>query len=203
MGATTVQDDGRTAHRVRIGAPIYRQEFMFSVGQAQDVAIEYGLLNLLRDAALSRQVGSRNMDQAILRVTAVGIQSMTRLVDGKLARADRLSDRSADLYGEVRESRFGLRFGQDPFVTIQGLGAVAKLLRGRIPESVQAITRSVDVARRIDHPYTVAETLKLAAMYLQNSGEQRYLLTADEFTSWQQDGERNDCALQLISESEN
>ncbi len=112
---------------------------------------------------------SQRMDQAILRATAVGIQAMTRLVDGKLARADKLSDQSVVLYGDVRETRFGLRFGQDPFVTIQGLGAVAKLLRGRLPESVQAIYRSLDVTRGIDHPYTVAETLKLAAMYEQIS----------------------------------
>jgi len=42
----------------------------------------------------------------------------------------------------------------------------------------------------------------LEAMYLQSSGEQRYLLTADEFASWEQSGGRDDCALQLISKSE-
>lgn len=42
----------------------------------------------------------------------------------------------------------------------------------------------------------------LQTMYLQNSGEQRYLLTADEFASWQQGGKRDACALQLISKSE-
>lgn len=112
---------------------------------------------------------SREMKQPALRATALGIQSMTRLVDGKLARADRLSDRSTALYGNTHETGIGLRFGQDPFVTIQGLGAVAKLLRCRIPESVRAMADSVEMARRIDHPYTVAETLKLAAMYEQIS----------------------------------
>jgi hypothetical protein len=42
----------------------------------------------------------------------------------------------------------------------------------------------------------------LETMYLQNAGEQRYLLTAEEFAFWQQYGTRDDCALQLISSSE-
>lgn len=42
----------------------------------------------------------------------------------------------------------------------------------------------------------------LDKMYLQESGEQRYLLTEDEFASWEQGGQLEDCALQLISKSE-
>ncbi len=39
-------------------------------------------------------------------------------------------------------------------------------------------------------------------MYLQESDGKRYLLTEAEFASWEQSGKREDCTLQLISESE-
>ena len=41
----------------------------------------------------------------------------------------------------------------------------------------------------------------LDKMYLQETGGKRYLLTEDEFAAWEQSGKREDCALQLISES--
>ena len=105
------------------------------------------------------------LNQPILNLSVSGIRAMTRLVDGKLMKADKLSDTAVALYSQVEDKYVGQRFGQDPFVTIQGLGSVAKLLRGRICASVIAINRSVEVARQIGHPYTIAETLKLAAMY--------------------------------------
>ena len=110
---------------------------------------------------------SRHLDDPILELTASGIRGMARLVDGKLERADALATDSVALYLKVKEKRAGLHFGQDPYVTIQGLGAVAQLLRGRIELSVNSINRSLDTARRIGHPYTIAETLKLASMYEQ------------------------------------
>jgi len=58
---------------------------------------------------------------------------------------------------------------------------------------------------RIDGQMLQMEALSgesLESMYLQKSGEQRYLLTADEFASWEQSGRREECALQLISKSE-
>lgn len=58
---------------------------------------------------------------------------------------------------------------------------------------------------RIDGQTVQMEALSgesLETMYLQESGEQRYLLTAEEFASWQQEGTRHECALQLISNSE-
>ena len=111
----------------------------------------------------------RNLDEPILDLTASGIKAMIRLVDGKLERADQLTDRAVSLYDKVKDKKVGQKFGQDPFVTIQGLGAVAKLLRGRLCDSVIAIKRSINVARQIGHPYTIAETLKLASMYEQIS----------------------------------
>lgn len=105
----------------------------------------------------------------MLQLTASGIKGMSRLVDGKLDKANQFIDQSVALYGKVENKKVGLRFGQDPFVTIQGLGAVTKLLRGNIPQSVDAIKRSINVARGIGHPYTIGETLKLASMYEQIS----------------------------------
>ena len=110
---------------------------------------------------------SRLLDDPMLELTASGIRGMTRLVDGKLARADDLATASVALYQKVKEKRAGLHFGQDPYVTIQGLGAVAQLLRGDIGTSFNSICRSLETARRIGHPYTIAETLKLASMYEQ------------------------------------
>ncbi len=110
---------------------------------------------------------SRDLGEPILELTTAGIRAMTRLVDGKLSRADALTRKSVALYDRVEGNRAGLHFGQDPYVTVQGLGAVAQLLRGRVRESVVSITRSLETARRSAHPYTVAEALKLAAMYEQ------------------------------------
>ena len=112
---------------------------------------------------------SETIGDPMLRLTTSGIKGMARLVDGKLDKADRFIDHAVKLYDQVENKKVGLRFGQDPFVTIQGLGAVTKLLRGKIPESVEAINRSVSVARQIGHPYTIGETLKLASMYEQIS----------------------------------
>jgi hypothetical protein len=58
---------------------------------------------------------------------------------------------------------------------------------------------------RIDGQVVHMEALSgksLDSMYLQTSGSQHYLLTAEEFSSWEQSGKREDCALQLISRSE-
>ena len=110
---------------------------------------------------------SRHLDDPMFELTASGIRGMTRLVDGKLSRADSLATASVSLYDRVKDKRAGLRFGQDPYVTIQGLGAVAQLLRGQVSASFDSISRSVKTARSIGHPYTIAETLKLASMYEQ------------------------------------
>jgi len=95
---------------------------------------------------------------------------MTRLVDGKLEKADLLTKHSMAYHETSSQDVFaGQRFGQDPFVTIQGLGAVAQLLRGKIPDSLNSINRSLNAARQVGHAYTIAEALKLASMYQQLS----------------------------------
>lgn len=112
---------------------------------------------------------SNIIDQPILRLTTYGIRGLSRLVDGKLDKAILLTDRAVAYYDEVADKQVGLRYGQDPFVTIQGLGAVTKLMSGRTIEAAHDINRSVDVANRIGHPYTIGEALKLASMYEQIS----------------------------------
>ncbi|MGI9318286.1 MAG: adenylate/guanylate cyclase domain-containing protein [bacterium] len=139
---------------------------LYGLWRCQISQAEYG-----KGVRLATVLGtlSETIGDPMLRLTTSGIKGMSRLVDGKLDKADRFIDRAVALYDEVDYKKVGLRFGQDPFVTIQGLGAVTKLLRGEIPQSVKAITRSVDVAREIGHPYTIGETLKLASMYEQIS----------------------------------
>jgi len=54
---------------------------------------------------------------------------------------------------------------------------------------------------RIDGQLVRMKTLSgesLQTMHLQDSDEQRYLLTAGEFASWEQSGKRSECTLQLI-----
>ncbi len=111
----------------------------------------------------------RKNDDPVLKLAACGIKAMTRMVDGKLSKADKLNDQAVLLYDQIQDKQIGLQLGQNPFVTIQGLGAVTKLLTGDIEGSVVGIKRSVSVARRIGHPYTIAETLKVASMYEQIS----------------------------------
>lgn len=139
---------------------------LYGLWRCQISQAEYGkgvrLATVL--STLSEAIGD-----PMLRLTTSGIKGMARLVDGKLDKADQFIDRAVTLYDQVENKKVGLRFGQDPFVTIQGLGAVTKLLRANIPESVEAIKRSLEVAREIGHPYTIGETLKLASMYQQIS----------------------------------
>lgn len=112
---------------------------------------------------------SKILDAPILRLTTTGIKAMTRMVDGKLNKSVALYDTAVALYDSAVDKQVGLKFGQDPFVTIQGLSAVNKLITGDAAASIKGIERSIAVARAIGHPYTIAETLKVAAMYEQIS----------------------------------
>ena len=107
----------------------------------------------------------RKLNQPILDLTATGIKALSRMVDGKLEKADKLSDQALVLYDDAQNRKFGLKFGQDPFVTIKGLGAVVKLMMGSVEDSLIGIEESVQTARATGHPYTIAETLKVASMY--------------------------------------
>ncbi|MBX2869610.1 MAG: AAA family ATPase [Acidiferrobacterales bacterium] len=112
---------------------------------------------------------SKRIDEPLMTLTCLGIRAMTRLVDGKLEKADLLTRHSVAFHESSKDLFAGQRFGQDPYVTIQGLGAVAQLLRGNIPDSLNSIARSLSAARRVAHPYTIAEALKVASMYQQLS----------------------------------
>ena len=116
-------------------------------------------------------------------MTAYGLQGMTRMVTGKFVSAEYFYDKAVQLYDRSRNQNgngdadghadeyMGVRFGQDPYVTIRGLGAVNKLLLNKVPQSAAEIGKSMEVARATGHPYTVAETLRVAAMYQQIAGD--------------------------------
>lgn len=144
----------------------------------------YGLWRcLVSQAAFSKSVrvsvklkslSEKSRDPALM-MTAFGLQGMTRMVTGKFAAAESFYDKAVKLYDQSRDRHrdqyMGVRFGQDPYVTIRGLGAVNKLLLNKVPQSAAEIGKSVAVARAIGHPYTVAETLRVAAMYQQIAGD--------------------------------
>ena len=167
----------------------------------------YGLWRcLVSQAAFSKSVRvsvklkslSEKARDPKLMMTAYGLQGMTRMVTGKFTSAEYFYDKAVKHYDRSRERHndshntpdsdshsdqyMGVRFGQDPHVTIRGLGAVNKLLLNKIPQSVAEIDKSVEVARAIDHPYTVAETLRVAAMYRQIAGQTDALHEAAEET---------------------
>ena len=106
-----------------------------------------------------------------LVMTTHGLQGMTRMVSGKFRSAEHHYDRAIELYDPARDRHMGTQFGQDPYVTIRGLGAVNKLILGKFQESAKDMLASVEVARAIGHPYTVAETLRVACMYHQLEGD--------------------------------
>lgn len=112
---------------------------------------------------------SRVLDTPILKLTAIGIRAMSRMVNGKFNRSVPYYNHAVSLYNSEVDKNIGLKFGQHPFVTIQGLAAVNKLIAGDLPGSLEDNRRSLAVAREINHPYTIAETLKVAAMYEQLS----------------------------------
>ena len=111
------------------------------------------------------------LQQPVLDLTATGIKALQRMVDGKFVKADKLNNRSLAFYNDVNPVKFGLRFGQDPIVTIKGLGAVVKLIIGEVELSKRHLQQSLTNARATGHPYTIAETLKVAAMYAHVSGD--------------------------------
>ena len=113
----------------------------------------------------------RQSRDAKLELTTCGLQAMTRMVAGKFGAAERFYNRAVALYDASRDKNMGVRFGQDPYLTIRGLGAVNKLLRNQLSESLDEIACSVDAARAVGHPYTIAETLRVAAMYRQIAGD--------------------------------
>ncbi len=110
---------------------------------------------------------SESLDDRKLSMTSFGIQAMTRMFAGKFLSAEKYYENSVKFYNQAEDRNIGIRFGQDPYVTIQGLGAVNRLIRGDKVQSRLEIEKSVAVSKSIGHPYTIAETLRLAAVYEQ------------------------------------
>ena len=108
---------------------------------------------------------SEELNDRLLYMTSLGIQAMTRFFGGKFLSAEKFYDDSVKFYDHIENKHIGIRFGQDPYVTIQGLGAVNRLIRNNSEKSKLEMKKSVDVARSIGHPYTIAETLRLAAVH--------------------------------------
>lgn len=125
---------------------------------------------------------SENSGDAKLRMTAYGLQGMVRMVSGNFLSAENFYDKSMRLYDQHHDQKMGMQFGQDPYVTIQGLSAINTLTLNKITPSLVEINRSIEVARATEHPYTVAETLRVAAMYQQIAGDQQALKTFAEET---------------------
>lgn len=105
------------------------------------------------------------LDDRKLYMTSLGIRAMTRMFGGKFLSAEKFYRNSVRLYDQIEDKNIGIRFGQDPYVTIQGMSAVNQLVRNNPKNSRLDMEKSVEIARSIDHPYTIAETLRLAAVH--------------------------------------
>ncbi len=128
----------------------------------------------LRVAMKLKSLSEKSRDPKLM-MAAYGLQGMTRMVTGKLGLAQRFYDQAAAMHDRHRDRHIGMRYGQDPYVTIRGLAAVNQLLRNNAAAARAELERSLAAARAVGHPYTVAETLRVAAMYQQIAGDLRQL----------------------------
>ncbi len=139
-------------------------------GMASQAAFSKSLRALVKLKSLS----GKSADP-VLRLIACGLQGLTQMVAGKFAAAETFCDQAIARYDphrdRNRDRNLGMRFGQDPYTTIRGLGAINKLLLNKVAESATEIDRTVEIARAIGHPYTITETLRVAAMYRQITGD--------------------------------
>ena len=151
-----------------------RQTWTALYGQWRCLVSQAEFYESMRVSFQLKSLSEKSRDPELL-MTAFGLQGMTRMVTGKFASAEYFYDKAVRLYDQSSNKNPGVRFGQDPYVTIRGLGAVNKLLLNKIPQSVAEIDKSVAAARAIGHFYTVAETLRVAAMYQQIAGNFKQL----------------------------
>jgi len=80
-------------------------------------------------------------------------------------------ERSATVYDPARHAVNTITFGQDPGVATLAFGAVALWLLGRPEEALSASERSLDLARRLDQPSSLALAMHFAAMLHQVRGD--------------------------------
>jgi class 3 adenylate cyclase/tetratricopeptide (TPR) repeat protein len=111
------------------------------------------------------------LDNRKLHMTSLGIRAMTRMFSGRFLSAEKFYQESVIHYDQIEDKNIGLKFGQDPYVTIEGMGAVNGLIRNHKVRSRLRLENSIRVARSIGHPYTIVEALRLAAVYEQISGD--------------------------------
>ncbi|MEM7193998.1 MAG: adenylate/guanylate cyclase domain-containing protein [Pseudomonadota bacterium] len=102
-----------------------------------------------------------------MQMTAVGIRGISRMVAGGFTSASRLFKKSMKMHKQGLDKNTGMRFGQDPYVTILGLCAVNNLITDNVTEAMDEINRSVESARQVGHPYTIAEALRTSSMFEQ------------------------------------
>jgi adenylate cyclase len=88
---------------------------------------------------------------------------------------------AAAIYDPVREAANAERFGQDPGVATLAFGAVALWLMDREEEALAAAARSVELARRLNQPSSLALASHFTAMLHQCRGD------ATATAKWAQD----------------
>jgi predicted ATPase len=80
-------------------------------------------------------------------------------------------ERAAAVYDPTLHAANTLTFGQDPGVATLAFGAVALWLLGRADEALAASERSLELARRLDQPSSLALAMHFAAMLHQVRGD--------------------------------
>jgi tetratricopeptide (TPR) repeat protein len=80
-------------------------------------------------------------------------------------------EQAAAVYDPAAHAGNTTSFGQDPGVATQAFGAVALWLLGRPQEALEASGRSLELARKLDQPSSLAVALHFAAMLHQCRGD--------------------------------
>jgi len=129
--------------------------------------------DLRRAAEMARRLlalAGQSGDAALL-LQAHQAMCVTCLCSGEPAVCTDHMERAAALYDPDRHASNTQFYGQDPGVATLAFGSVSQWLMGRAEGAVRAGRRSLELARRLSQPSTLAISLHFAAMLSQLRGD--------------------------------
>jgi adenylate cyclase len=182
-----------------------------SASAPQDIGITFSVLwgiwvfhkvrsDLLRAVEMAQRLLSlaRDSGEPALLLQAHQAMCVTSLCSGDPAVCSDHMRRAAAIYDPLRHAANTQFYGQDPGVATLAFGAVSLWLTGRADEASQAGQRSVELARSLSQPSTLAIALHFSAMLHQLRGDaeateattaEAVALAADEgFSFWHAGG---------------
>jgi class 3 adenylate cyclase len=102
-----------------------------------------------------------------LKMTSAGIHAVTRTFSGKFRSGARHFDKFSGSCSQKGGEMIGEKFGQNSYITIQGMRAVNSLIRGKSRNSAVELDRALVAARKSGHPCLTTESLRIAAIHAQ------------------------------------